>query len=145
MSSNATELLESCGIDANRSDLCESELRALINRVYYSTYHELKNYVRVLPKEKDDLHPSRIGHREVFRRLQAWKHPDVNIRKNLAYPAKLASMLFIRLIETREQADYDLSCDIDADDADSQADRRVKILEFLDRYQKAINLSTEAG
>lgn len=144
MSLQPAQLIDECGVALSGGSQSEAQLRMVINRAYYATFHELREHVRVLPNEGASLDDSKIGHREVFHRLKSWKHPDPDLRKNLAYAAGLVSMQLIRLIEMRERADYDLSATVNPDDAEKQMLRRADVLGFVARYIKAQEKMSQA-
>ncbi|WP_139206737.1 hypothetical protein [Luteibacter sp. UNCMF331Sha3.1] len=122
----------------------EATIRAVISRTYYSTYHTIRPHVESLPEVKASVRPGLIGHREAYRRLQRWDHPDADIRKNFRNAAKVASLALLKAIEVRECADYDLAATITEVDCELQVSRLAAVTTFASRYAAAIAPSIPA-
>jgi len=115
----------------------EATLRAVISRTYYSTYHTIRPHVEKLPVVKATIRPGLIGHREAYRRLQKWDHPDAAVKNNMGHAARVAALALLKAIEVRECADYDLAVTVTDNDCQMQVSRLDAIKTFVSRCPAA--------
>lgn len=108
----------------------EVEQRTAVNRAYYCAHHALQTIVSELPQEEAPVIPGRVGHREVFRRLEKWKHPKRHI-EGLKPIAVATSKVLHAMIVARENADYRIHVEHDPREAELQIDRSKRVLRFV--------------
>ena len=114
----------------------EVRLRTASNRAYYCAHHALLPIVRILPEVQAPVSPGRIGHREVMRRLEAWSHPDHDIKRDLGHAARVTSKMLKNMIAAREHADYQLGHAYLPEHAEQQLRRSKDVLHFVQRVAK---------
>jgi hypothetical protein len=113
----------------------EVSQRTAANRAYYCAYHALLPIAVELPEVNASPTPGRVGHREVMRRLEEWKHPDSRA-SCLKHAAMIASRQLKGMIASREAADYHLGSDFPESLTKQQLLRTADILHFIKRVKE---------
>ena len=115
----------------------EVSLRSAASRAYYATHHALLPHVRGLPVVKVSPFPGRVGHQELVRRLELWKHPNSKLHCK-KYPAIRFSRFVRAMIAVREQADYHLHAPFESRQVELQLIRTRAAIEFAKECDEII-------
>lgn len=113
----------------------EAALRACISRAYYGAHHALHPLFSTCLVNCTPANSDRVGHREAFRWLEAWKVKDPKLEA-LKHAAMIAAKQLKAAIALRERADYRLGENISTNDADIQQKRAEDVVNFAERALK---------